>query len=280
MRLRKRHAWSAVLVGLFVLPLVKPEGFPGAQGWGDAALSWPARSDVANPHSWLANRASTGPSDDAAVRAVEQILLEERQRSFEEREALMQRLAIVEAHQASSLDRLPRTLSARVLRAHDASPRRKSILVDRGSTDGVVEGLAVSQGRVLVGTVQRAQGRSARVKCVTDPESRVEVAVLVSADAGGGEPRPADQRAVAFLYGGGDPERLALRFAKAGGSRPIRPGDPVVTGNGDERIPAGLLVGYVVETSDPDGDGVPDLRVRPLLDLDATTTVTVLLPGA
>ena len=126
-------------------------------------------------------------------------------------------------------------------------------------------------GQVFVGTVQRAQPTSARVKCLTDPESRIEVAVR-SADG---------QRAVAFLWGGGDVERLPLRFARPTGSggRPIQVGDYVVTSNADERVPAGLLVGYVCEVSDPEGDGVPDVRVKPFLDLESYTTATVLLAG-
>ena len=98
MRLRKRHAWSAVLVALFALPVVKPDGFPGIQGWGDSALSWPARSDVANPHAWLAARAADAAEGDPQVKAIEQILIHEREVWCTERESLAQKASLVYAH--------------------------------------------------------------------------------------------------------------------------------------------------------------------------------------
>ena len=43
MRRRRRHLFALVLLALFVLPVVKPEGFPAIEGWFDGALHWTSR---------------------------------------------------------------------------------------------------------------------------------------------------------------------------------------------------------------------------------------------
>ena len=58
----------------------------------------------------------------------------------------------------------------------------------------------------------------------------------------------------------------------------IRPGAPVFTSNFDERVPAHLRVGTVLEVSDPDCDSMPTLQVAPSMDLDRSTDVVVLIP--
>src|SRR5207244_9312299 len=65
MRLRKRHAWSAVLVVLFALPIVRPAGFPGLEGWLDSTLNWYGRTEIGNPHAWGGTAA---PSSDGSAR--------------------------------------------------------------------------------------------------------------------------------------------------------------------------------------------------------------------
>jgi cell shape-determining protein MreC len=265
MRRRRRHAFLAVLVALFALPVIKPEGFPGLEGWFDGAIHWTARLGFSSPKA--SDLAATG-SDADAVRArdLAVINLAQREEFYGFVEETNQR---AELHDAlRSLDRLPLALAARVLRAHDASSLRRSILIDRGAADGLVEGLAVAQGRVFIGIVQRVDAHSSRVQLVTDAYARLAVAVRTREGA----------RATAWLWGASNDAPMPLRLLRAADGMHVRADDAVLTSNDNELVPAGLVVGRVVSASDADADSLVDVRIRPLFDLDRTTTVLVLVP--
>jgi hypothetical protein len=271
MRLRRRHAWGAVLIALFALPVLRPDGFPAVERPGASVLGWFARTPLLNPRLW---RGATEPRGDesAAVQSLERdrALLYERFAREVERHADLESLS--GALRESGLDRLPTVRSARVLRASDPSGFRRSLLIDRGSEDDLREGYAVVEGDVFLGRVKVLQGRSALIELVSDPYARLEVAVRTEGD----------QRVRGFLRGqarGPGPEDLEIRFARVTAETgPIPLGAPVFTSNADERVPPGLLVGFVTEVSDPDADSTPTLRMRPALDLDRALDVFVLIP--
>ncbi len=264
-RLKKRHAWAAVLLFAFVLPILKPAGFPALEGLLDQTLAWPARSGLGAPSPVRSGGGDAG-GDSSRVADLERMLLESRERYFEAQEVWAQRLGLAEV--TKDLDRKPRAVAAGILRSKDASAIRRSILVNRGSDDGLSLGLAVTQGGVFLGTVAHVSARSARVQLLTDPYSRLEVAVRTQEGV----------RAVAWVRGE-DAESLRLRHLVAAVGLVVRPVDPVVTGNADPAVPAGLVVGEVVTAADPDADGVVDARVKPGIDLDRATSVLVLLPS-
>ena len=265
MRLRKRHAWSAVLVVLFALPVARPQGFPGLEGWLDSTLNWYARTDVGNPHAWGGTRA---PSSDESPRErdLEALSLRLREDYLAAVDEARQRLELRDA--IGALPRLPRSLPARVLRAHDTSSLRRSILIDRGTEDGVREGLAVVDGGVLVGLVAMAEAHASRVQLVTDPRSRLEVAVRTQEG----------ERAVGFLIGGLT-DSLNVRHLRGRAGLVVRAGDPALSSNADPRVPAGLVVGRVASANGGDPDSFLDVSVRPQFDVDRTLSVLVLLPA-
>jgi len=266
MRLRKRHAYSVVLIGLFALPVLKPSGFPAVEDRVDSILAWTSRADLANLHVWrVSNPSDESAGDGPRVRALEQMLLAEREEHARLLDELAQRGQLAETLQG--FERLPIALSARILRAHDAAGVRRSLLLDRGEADGVEAGQAVTQGRVLVGIVQHVDTHTARVQLLTDPYARLEVAVRTQDGV----------RATAWMRGGVDDD-VPLRNLRAADDLRVQVGDPVLTSHGDGLVPAGLIVGYVTRWSDDDGDGVLDVRVHPMLDLGRSTTVLVLRP--
>jgi rod shape-determining protein MreC len=266
MVVRKRHAWAVFLVALFVLPVLQPTGFPGLEGAADGLVNWTARLGLGNPHAWFV----PAPVEEAASpreRELEDLAIALREEYFHLAEEVAQRADLRDA--AADLDRLPLAKRARVLRANDPASTRRSILIDRGSDDGVETGFAVTQGRVLVGIVRQVEAHSARVELVTDPYSRLQVAI-----------RTRDgRRTTAWLRGGRDDD-LPLRNLRGAGDLHVQVGDPVLTSNLDERVPAGLVVGHVVEASDSDVDGFLDVRIRPQMDLERSTAVLVLCPGS
>ncbi len=264
MRLRSRHAWSAVLVALFALPVLRPEGFPGLEGSLDGWLNWTSRLGFGNPHAWRV--APVGGAGTQREKDLEVIALEQRESYYRLLDELVQRQSLRDT--LAGVGRLPVALEARILRAKDASSKRRSILIDRGTADGVVEGLAVVQGSRLVGLVQRVDEHAARVQLVTDPAFRLEVCVRSQEG----------QRAGAYLRGGDD-DALALRNVRVLPGFTVRRDDPVLTSNGSEKVPDGLVVGRVIEADDLELETLRDVRMRPLFDLEASTTVLVLLPA-
>ena len=285
MRVRGRHAWGAILIVLFALPVLRPEGIPAVERPVADTFTWFGKVTVLNPHLW--GSASAATEEEAEVRSEyarglereNAVLREEYAQRLRLEEDLASLKGALEGLTSAGLDRLPRVLVARVLRTADASAYRRSILIDRGSDDGLREGMAVVSGRVFLGTVEVVQARSALVKLVSDRRSRLEVAVRTTAN----------ERLCGFIRGHGAgtvDDELEVRFARvpvreaAGpeGAGRVLPGAPVFTANADVLVPAGLLVGFVTEVSDKDLDGMPRIRLRPALDLGRATRVLVVLP--
>jgi rod shape-determining protein MreC len=272
MRLRKRHAWSAVLIGLFALPVLKPDGVALLEEPVANVVTWPHRSELLRPGSWLRNEA-----DPEEMTPRERALIAELQQVWESHLQYKSKVddlaGLASALEESGLDRLPPIRIATVLMAHDPVHLRRSITIDRGSDDGVQVGQAVVIGRVLLGRVREVRSRAAIVQLITDPRSRIEVFVRTTANK--------LLRGYARREGRKDGrDQLRIDFVQLpdDGSQ-IAEGAPVFSANFDPRVPANLLVGRVSEVSDPDLDRMPTLRVRPALDLDRTTSVIVLLSG-
>jgi rod shape-determining protein MreC len=278
-RLRKRHAWGAVLIVLFALPVLKPRGVAAIENPTGGLFAWFA--DVlptARPWADGGYGASGGSGSDGQDAASERVrqLEDERSQLWELHLRTKQRLddlgELKAALQHSELDRRPKALMARVLRAHDASSLRRSILIDRGTEDGVRVGHPVVMGSAFIGRVRVARRGSSLVQLVTDPYSRLEVFVRTSTGK--------LLRGYAKRAGSKDGrDSMVIEFVRLRDDvGVVRPKARVFTSNFDERVPAHLLVGHVDEVSDPDRDKMPKLTMRPAMDLDRSTEVVVLLP--
>ena len=268
MRLRKRHAWGAVLIALFALPVLKPGGVPLLEEPTGGFFGWFAEI---TPSPQVFQGDPGAGDDDPRVRELE---LENRRQWNEhlrERDRLLQRAEVLKVLKRSDLDRVPRGVLARILRAHDPVPSRRSILIDRGRSDGLRVGDTVVMGATFLGRVRQVHAGTARVKLLTDPSARLEVFVRTS--------KGTLVRGYARRVGTEDGrDRIQVDFVelKPGiGVIPVK--SPVFTANFDERVPAHLLVGLVSEVSDPDLDRMPVLSVRPAMDLDRSTECIVLL---
>jgi rod shape-determining protein MreC len=266
MRLRRRHAWGAALIALFALPVLQPKGFSAVEDPPADFFAWFSRVGPLNPRLW--DRSDAPEGDSPRARELERVLAELAEARHQDAVRADDLAAL---RDALELDRLPVARIARILRAHDPSSYRRSILIDRGTEDGIEEGFPVVAGGIYVGRIQVVRTRSALVRLVTDPQSRLEVAVRT--DAG--------RRVTGFLRrrgpvgSGEDLEIACARLVGDVGRVPEHV--PVFTSNADALVPAGLLVGYVSQVSDPEADGFPTLTVRPALDLGRSTEVLVLL---
>lgn len=121
-----------------------------------------------------------------------------------------------------------------VVTADAGSPFRKSVLINVGARDGIVDGWAVMDALGLAGRIAGVGQRSARVILLTDTNSRVPVIV-----------QPSGQRA---LLSGDNSDMPVLEFLE--NPEAARPGDRVVSASDGGVFPPGVLVGEVVQGAD------------------------------
>src|SRR5688500_4000742 len=128
MRLRKRHAWGVVLIALFALPVLEPRGVRSVEDPASGVFTWLAGATPLNPRLWRGD-ATSDDEESARTKELERANAELWETIFK----VVDRARDAQSLQdALELDRLPVGRHARVLRAHDSSAWRRSILVDQG----------------------------------------------------------------------------------------------------------------------------------------------------
>ena len=111
---------------------------------------------------------------------------------------------------------------------------RQSVLLNRGTRDGIMDGWATMDGLGLVGRISGVGETTSRVMLLTDPSSRLPVTI-----------QPSGQRA---LLTGDNTALPYLDFMES--PEDVRPGDRVVSSGDGGLFPPGLLVGQAVQASD------------------------------
>ncbi|MCD6526276.1 MAG: rod shape-determining protein MreC [Desulfuromonas sp.] len=158
--------------------------------------------------------------------------------------------------QTSKLPVLP----ARII-AEDASSWFRTITIDKGSTDGVVEGLPVVVAEGIVGRTIKCGHNSSRVLLVIDASS--EVAALVQ-----------HNRTRGITRGKG----AQLTFDYALRSMDVHPGDSVVTAGTGGVFPKGLPIGTISQVVKHSYGLFQTLELIPSVDFSRLEDVLVLLP--
>lgn len=119
------------------------------------------------------------------------------------------------------------TLTVRVV-GFDPSPWYKTIIIDRGSSDGVQRGMPVVTVEGIVGQVIEASPHYAKVLLANDPNSAVDVVVQKN-------------RVQGILKGDG--ERFVLHYVLRNAD--VEEGDEIITSGLGGVFPKGLSVGRV-----------------------------------
>ena len=145
--------------------------------------------------------------------------------------------------------------------ARDPSSLRDLIAINRGTQDGVQDGMTVlGKGGALVGTVERALDSVAWVRLITDPQSSVNVVIQES-------------RARALASGTAD-RGVRTEFLPQGVM--VRPGDTVMTSGLGGTYPAGLLVGRVARVEGGPVDVFKRVQIEPAVQLSSVESVAVM----
>lgn len=137
-----------------------------------------------------------------------------------------------------------------------------TITVDKGSSDGVMQGFAVVCHSGLVGQVVRVSKHSSIVRLMTDGQSKVGVAFGTSQQYG------------AVVNGEGPGDKLNANFV--GTSVPIRVGEQMVTTPlQSASLPPDIPVGTVSHIRIPPGASQRSIAVKPTANLDELFYVAI-----
>jgi len=145
-----------------------------------------------------------------------------------------------------------------------------TVIVDRGTSDGVRVNDPVVTGDGLVGRVSQATGATATVTMITDHRSAVSAKALPAGPEGVVEPEA------------GDPNTLLLDFIQ--NDAKVHAGDLLVTagwssGAISSAYPYGIKIGRVTSASAGDQGAYQKVRVRAFADLRGMDFVQILTGG-
>ncbi len=150
--------------------------------------------------------------------------------------------------------------------AQDPSGFKRALAIDRGSKDGLDEGMVVlSKSGSLVGTVSQVFEEFAWLRLVSDPNSAVNIAVLTGGEEG------AETRGVAI----GD-LRSSLSLEMLPSEAPIQEGDLVITSGLGGNYPRTLLLGSVTAVEEKPQALSKRATMEPAAELSSLDTVLVI----
>ena len=167
-------------------------------------------------------------------------------------------------HRLPNLGSLPRVVAQ--TNAQNLSNFAATVQIDKGSADGVLDGMPVVGAGGLVGTVTATSASGATVTLLTDATSSVGVTIGAGYQA--------------VVHGQGPSRQLAAEFVNPG--TPVHAGEHVYTSGQQEGLyPAGIPVGTIVTSSSGRGATQQSIAVSPLANLEALAYVSVVLwePG-
>lgn len=179
-----------------------------------------------------------------------------------EEDAADQLAELLAAQDLPWVEAIPRT-TARVA-AGPASNFSYTVDIDKGSDDGIAEGMPVVNGAGLVGKVVQVTGGRSTVQLISDPDFKVGVRLLSDGTLG-------------TATGRGLGEQL-LVDANLDADATVRRRAALTTSGADRSaFPASIPVGRVAETR-PSSSGLTlELLVEPFADTERLAFVTVLL---
>lgn len=143
----------------------------------------------------------------------------------------------------------------------DTSPSIRSIIIDKGSDDGVRVGMPVESARGLVGRVFRTTQHSAQVALITDNASAIPS-------------RLGNSRATGLLRGGGLGGSLTMDWIDL--KYQVEIGEVALTSGLGGEFPQDIVIGRVSEVARSEAELSQQAIVQPAVDFDALEIVFVI----
>jgi rod shape-determining protein MreC len=212
----------------------------------DSIIPSPESKELIERNKELEARMSSFTVDYVRLRALE-----------EENRALQ---SLVKFQKDTGYDSVP----ARII-ARSVDPRSATVLIDRGSIDGVETGMAVIVGDgIFVGKITGLRERVATVTLVSDERSRIAAAALGRGHLFG------------LIEGRGN---NVARLTFVPQSEPLDRDDIIVTAGTEEKIPANLVIGVVNDVEGKPTNPFKNASLEPLAKSDSLNIILVLRPS-
>jgi rod shape-determining protein MreC len=144
----------------------------------------------------------------------------------------------------------------------DPSSWFRTLLIDKGTDNGIRRGAAVMTARGIVGKVLEAQKATAKVLLIIDSNSALDILVQRSRAKG--------------IIEGRTEDLCELRFVSK--NEDIQNGDVIITSGLDEIIPKGIVVGAVVNVVRNSPGFFQLVEVKPAVDFSRLEEVLVVVP--
>ena len=156
-------------------------------------------------------------------------------------------------------------LPVRVI-ARDPSPFVQAITLDRGTDDGVKEGMTIITWRGVVGRVSRVSPTSCKVLLITDTSSSIS-----------GRIQSSESRVTGIIRGRPEGGLLMQRIPQ---EETLQTGETVVTSDFGGLMPEGLVIGQIVQIRRKDVDVLQEAVIEPSADMKRLERLYVLLSTA
>jgi len=143
----------------------------------------------------------------------------------------------------------------------DPSGWFKTVIIDKGRSDGLQKGLAVVLPTGIAGQVIEVSGHYAKVMLIIDPNSAVDALVQRS-------------RARGIIKGASEDQ---CRFEYVLRKNDVQIGDTVIASGLDGVYPKGLRIGRVSDLSERSSDIFYEITVTPFVDYEKLEEVLVIL---
>ncbi|MBU1162806.1 MAG: rod shape-determining protein MreC [Proteobacteria bacterium] len=153
-----------------------------------------------------------------------------------------------------------RVIVAKVI-GRDRSPWFKTIIIDKGKSDGVEKGLPVVVPEGIAGQIIDVSYNYSKVLLIIDQNSAVDVLVQRTRDRG-------------LVKGQSDGRCLANYVLR---KHDIKVGDTVISSGLDGVFPKGLRVGYVSEIVKRNSGMFQEVTVTPYIDFEKLEEILVVL---
>ncbi len=154
---------------------------------------------------------------------------------------------------------VPDTYVAAQVIARDPSPWFKTIMIDKGASQGLEKGSPVIVSEGIVGQVIKVSDAFSRVLLITDRNSSVDA--LVQNSRVRGMVKGSNEETCSFVY--------ALR------KDDIKPGEMIVSSGLDQVFPKGLKIGRILDVKKDHSQLFQDIRIQPSVDFDKLEEVLV-----